>query len=500
MRWLINQFAELLQPAARRFERALAQPEMAQSQVQQTICRRLAASQYGQALKIQTVADWERVPIVTYEDLRPWILADSDWSSRPMLLPGKPRTRSLLTPERIVFYEQTSGSEGAAKLIPYTRSLRQAFNQMFCVWAYDLIRQGPAFSTGKLYFCISPQFDGAHSAGLNDDSEYLDIWLRLLLSPFLVSPQGVHTGITPEQFKYQVCSALLQAESLETISIWSPSFLTVMLNYIEQHRQAFSVKLSRTRQQLLNAPEVCWPQLWPQLKLISCWDSVYAADPADYLRQLFPNTFVQGKGLLATEAPLTIPLIAAEGAVPVLDQVFFEFEDQSGEVYKLHQLQLGETYQVLISQTAGLYRYRIGDSVRVSHFYGQTPCLEFLGRSRATSDLVGEKLHASFVQQVLQQLDLACGFKALAPMLNPCRYVLLLDRADRELALLSQQLDAGLSASPHYRHARCLGQLAPPEVMVSRTMAEALIGQQRWGNRKHPILLTQPLTQRCLIV
>jgi hypothetical protein len=428
------------------------------------------------------------VPIVTYDELRPWILGD----------PGSPQfaqsqNRSLLTPERILNYEQTSGSEGAAKLIPYTKSLRRAFNQMFCVWAYDLIRSGPRFATGKLYFCISPQFDGC-AGGLNDDSEYLDLWLRVFLSSFLVSPSGIHAGITAEQFKHQVCSALLAAASLETISIWSPSFLTVMLDYIQQHRQTLALNLSRSRQPLLNTPDLDWLQIWPELKLISCWDHVHAADPADHLRRLFPGVLVQGKGLLATEAPLTIPLIAAGGAVPVLDQVFFEFEDQAGQVYQLHQLEQGATYQILISQTAGLYRYRIGDWVRVSHFYRQTPCLEFWGRSRDTSDLVGEKLQISFVQQVLSQLALPCRFQALAPALDPCRYLLLLDQSDHDQTLLSQQLDTALSASPHYRHARSLGQLAAPEVVIAGSIAEILAGQQRWGDRKHPVLLTKPLS------
>lgn len=40
----------------------------------------------------------------------------------------------------------------------------------------------------------------------------------------------------------------------------------------------------------------------------------------------FPNVFVQGKGLLATEAPMTIPLIEANGYVPVLDEVFLNLK------------------------------------------------------------------------------------------------------------------------------------------------------------------------------
>lgn len=505
MRWLIQQFAQLLQPAARRFDRALAEPELAQRQIQQQVCRNLTASRYGQFLGINSIADWERVPIVTYDDIQPWIRPDQLGQT------------SLLTPEPILFYEQTSGSQGPAKWIPYTRSLRRSFNQMFCVWAYDLIRQGPAFSTGKLYFCITPRFQGSTQSaqsGLNDDSEYLDEWLRLLLSPFLVSAAGLHTGLSPQAFKHRLCTALLQAERLETISIWSPSFLKIMLDYILTHREILSqeTKLSPVRRRLLTDPDLhsAWPQLWPHLKLISCWDNLYAADQAEGLRQRFPGVLVQGKGLLATEAPMTLPLLAAQassqGTVPVLDQVFFEFEDEQGQIYKLHELTAGSSYQIILSQLGGLYRYRIGDRVRVSGCYHQTPCLEFLGRSRATSDLVGEKLHASFVQQVLQELRLGGSFSLLLPIVEPARYVLLLDRSDFPTPAvpdspvdLAAQLDRALAASPHYRQARHLGQLHPPQVMIAANWAERwlqfqLRAGQRWGDQKLAVL-AQPITQ-----
>lgn len=34
----------------------------------------------------------------------------------------------------------------------------------------------------------------------------------------------------------------------------------------------------------------------------------------------------------------------------------------------------------------GLYRYRLHDLVRVTGFYNQAPCLEFLGRDSLVSD------------------------------------------------------------------------------------------------------------------
>lgn len=496
MRPIIQLFGQLLAPTARRFHQALDNPELTQISVHNHICDRLVASEYGKALGIRSVADWQRVPIVDYDALAPWILGHQKRQQIP------------LTPEPILFYEKTSGSSGAVKWIPYTQSLRRSFNQMFCVWAYDLIFHGPKFSTGKLYACISPQLNPTDSPSLQDDLDYLDGWLRWFLRPWLVMPNGLNRLRDAQIFKHQLALALLQAEKLEIISIWSPSFLQVHLQYIQENRQLLQAELqgrmSHHRLQLLGEDNISWTQLWPNLKLVSCWDSANAADQAKGLQVQFPGVLIQGKGLLATEAPMTIPLIAAGGYVPVLDEVFFEFEDDTGSLHKLHELSMGKEYTIILSQKGGLYRYRIGDRIRVTHYYRHTPCLEFLGRHQAISDLVGEKLHETFVNHVLNSINLQGNhFKSLVPVVNPFYYVLLLDWATETPEIIAQKLDKALSESYHYHRARSLGQLAPPQVFISPQIPD-LLAMHRvrsgsiWGGIKHPILATTPISTEFL--
>ncbi|MDZ8051361.1 MAG: GH3 auxin-responsive promoter family protein [Aulosira sp. ZfuVER01] len=496
MRPIIQLFGQILAASARRFQQALDNPESMQISVHKEICDRLIKSEYGKALGIHSVADWQNVPIVNYDALEPWIPAHN----KPQQIP--------LTPEPILFYEKTSGSSGAAKWIPYTKSLRRSFNQMFCVWAHDLIVNGPKFSTGKLYACISLQLNLPDSQSLQDDLDYLDGWLRWLLRPWLVIPDGLNRLHDPQLFKHQLALALLQAETLEIISIWSPSFLQVHLKYIQENQELLRTELhnrvSRDRLQILSESKIPWTQLWSNLKLISCWDSANAADQAQGLRSQFPGVLVQGKGLLATEAPMTIPLIAAGGYVPVLDEVFFEFEDDAGSLHGLHELSNGQEYTIILSQKGGLYRYRIGDRVRVTHWYRQTPCLEFLGRHQTISDLVGEKLHEAFVHDALNRMNLqGTHFKSLVPVANPPHYLLLLDAAKETPETIAQQLDYALSQSHHYYRARAIGQLAPVQVLISHQIPELLAlhrirSGSIWGGIKHQILATSPINTELL--
>ena len=492
MRPLIKLFSKLLQPSAKQFFQGLENPQITQQSVQREICDRLINSQYGKSLGIQSLADWNLLPIVEYDDIKEWILKEEETD-----------ISAQITPEPILFYEKTSGSRSAAKLIPYTPSLRRSFNQMFCVWAYDLIINGPAFSTGKIYFCISPKLGERENLGLEDDSEYLDNWLRWFMKPFLVSPPGINRLQNATEFKEKLCLTLLKEKKLEIISIWSPSFLKVHLDYIQTHQERLREKLgtliSSKRAKLLLQPKIPWHKLWSELKLISCWDSAQAKGQAEFLRSLFPGVLVQGKGLLATEAPMTIPLISAQGCVPVIDEVFFEFEDENKQIHQLHTIEPEKVYSIIISQKGGLYRYRIGDRICVSHFYLNTPCLEFIGRSESISDLVGEKLNEDFVADVINSLQLeGTFFTSLVPIIQPKpHYLLLLDQANLTSEIIAQRLDEELMQSYHYRQARLLDQLSPAKVLISKEVPEIILRHQvqsgkKWGDIKHQLLINKP--------
>jgi hypothetical protein len=536
IRWLIQLFGYGLRPVVHPFQAALKQPEVAQRKLQRQIFRQFLASDYGQALQkhrgIDAMADWQKIPVITYEEIRDGIEGD-----RPLSLQSI--HHSHLTKEAVVCYERTSGSSGAVKWIPYTRSLLSSFNLMFCYWAWDLITHGPRLQTGRLYFCISPQLQHSQDSqptdrplanALQDDSDYLAPLLKALLRPFWVGLAVPRRVQRVEVFQHALAIALLEAPLLEIISVWSPSFLQVQLDYIRDHREALihQARLTPARVQILQQEQIAWTELWPHLKLVSCWASHHSHAGARQLQGQFPGVWIQGKGLLATEAPLTLPWIQAGGAVPLVNQVFFEFEPEvgfepepevgfepgaepgfepgfgpecepplpSGQMLLLHQVQVGRCYRVVISQRGGLYRYCLGDRVRVTHFYHGTPCLEFVGRSGSTSDLVGEKLQEAFVQSCFAQAGLDVAIAGLIPQLLPQpHYHLLLDgewlRRDlRDPGAIAAELEQALRRNPHYAWARELGQLRSLQVQGVERLAVSLAARSsaRWGDFKYRAL------------
>src|SRR6266849_5958978 len=330
-----------------------------------------------------------------------------------------------LVAEPVLSYELTSGSTAPSKRIPYTRSLRDSFHRMFGLWLYDILTNGPPLETGRFFLRT------------DDDLQFLRRPMSALVRRFLITD--------------------LSAQP-EGISIWNPSTLLLVLDEIDRPLES--------------------------VKLISCWASANARRGADALRAKFPNATLQPKGLLATEAPVTIPLFEASGFVPLLNEVFIELEGDDSRVARLHEAEVGREYALIVSQKGGLLRYRLGDRVRVTHRFRATPCLAFLGRADDVSDLVGEKLSESFVRRVISMIapearygvalprsgvgpptPAACGAGAPPRSAAP-HYTIVVDRAAAPQELLSRRVEIALTESHRYREARLLGQLAAARVVV----------------------------------
>ena len=479
-------------PLARRFDRALKDPVLAQQQVLENIVQDLKETEYGAFYNVNNISDFKKsIPLVNYDDI-------SHWMQRQREEEGK-----IMVVSDVTLYEKTSGSTGPHKYIPYTSELRSSFTRMFLLWAHDLIANIDGLGKGKFYFSISPNFDDERQTdngipvGLDDDADYLGSIWRRILSPFMLANKNLGKIRDPEAFKQALCFSLLECAELETISIWNPSFLTLVLQWISDNRELVLRRIGDSidpdRKQALESETIDWQRVWPKLKLISCWADANAKPLAEKLKDSFPNIIIQGKGLLATEAPMTIPMMNVEGGVPLISDTYFEFLKDDGEsencgasdLITLADLKDGQRYEIVVSQRGGLYRYRMGDQVEVVGKIHNTPTLRFVGRNNRTSDLVGEKLNESFVRDVIQSLPIEnARFQSLMATRNPIdRYVLVLDREVDDIPCIEQMLEKGLQQSYHYRHARALGQLSAAKVMSVPTI-ESVISDHSLENEK----------------
>ncbi|HTL18233.1 MAG TPA: GH3 auxin-responsive promoter family protein, partial [Patescibacteria group bacterium] len=209
------------------------------------------------------------------------------------------------------------------------------------------------------------------------------------------------------------------------------------------------------------------------------------------LGRRFPNASIQRKGLLATEAVVTIPF--AGHHVLAVGSHFFEFVDGDDRVHLAYDLKQGEEYELIVTTSGGLCRYRLQDRVLVTGFLERTPNLKFLGRKGNVSDRFGEKLSESFVNGVVQELidDLPSlpRFVLIGPDETTAgiRYTLYLEGSARPE--ITQRLDSLLRKNPQYALCRDLGQIQAPALFLItaggyETFAHELSKGKRLGDIK----------------
>ncbi len=477
--WLLNGAWQLAcKPAATCFRRAIENPRRAQEKVLRDMLAQNRATGFGRRHRFATIVDARdfqaRVPLQTYDSLAPMIASVARGDGA--VLTREPPTRLL----------PSSGSSAARKLIPYTPAYQRQLARAISPWIYDLMVQRPAIKSGRAFWSVSPRVEtmaGDHQAvpiGFDHDSAYLGKWSRPIARRLLALPPGLEQVTDIDEFRYRQLLHLLACGDLSLVSIWHPSYLTLLLDGLPDQWDRLMRDLGKTcadRERIdylrRTGCESC-EALWPGLRMISCWGSAHAAGALRELEALFPRTEFQEKGLLATEAAVSIPLFDDAGVrvhkILAINSHFLEFLTDDGSSRLADELVEGETYRVVVTTAAGLYRYQLQDRVQVSGMFRRTPTIEFIGKEDSISDYRGEKLSDSFVgdrlRRLLEQQRIEPAFAMLAPdeKVDCIGYTLYLEARAEVPACLGARLDGLLAENPHYRLCRDLGQLAPIRV------------------------------------
>ena len=496
----------LVAPGRRRFEQHLGELESVQ---RARLARWLSAasrSPEGQRRHIRADWSWEefvrQLPVSTYKDYADVITAQRE------------RKQSLLIDSPVMRYQPTSGSTSGVKWVPYTKMFLDELDQVITAWVGDLYRQFPGQGHGTHYWSLSwiPTEMRSQTAGdINDDMKMLSWGKRLLAYLTQAAPQDIALAETSDDSLFATIAYLAADQSLGFISVWSPTFGLGLLEQMSAWRTELVNVLgsghwgARTpRMAGLPCPQssraahllMHWDgalearffeQLWPQLAVLSAWDTAAAAPWAGKLKRLLPHAGFQGKGLWATEGVVTFPF---DGRYPLAYlSHFYEFADAAdGKIFAPWQLREGQDVIPIMTTGSGFARYQMADVIRVEKPLGQVPCFTFLGRNDGV-DLVGEKTSATTAQMVQDQLSLADSMPVTLLALDEARnrtpgYVLLVEcntDAPREAMQrsLAEQVEKALQSNFHYKLARELGQLQHAACVALPNMRAIYLDQCR---------------------
>ncbi|XP_060795297.1 GH3 domain-containing protein isoform X2 [Neoarius graeffei] len=306
----------------------------------------------------------------------------------------------------------------------------------------------PFSSEDTHHLCTSP------AAILQVQNEHDALYLQLLFAL-----KDRHVGVLESRFSCIVLDTfrLLEkhweelADDVESGRISSRLHLDARLRLaLEKRMKPDPVRGAELRTAITEGFEGIALRLWPHLHLIHSTDSGPHQIYGDGLRQHY-----------CRGVPFYSPLYAAsEGLIgvnlwPLQDRrhyllcprsMFFEFlpEEHLDTQHTLNTLSTllmdeveeGKNYELIITNASGLFRYRLGDVVKVVGFHNRCPVVEFLYRPSETLNVRGEKVN--------EALFLAALKKAVAQWPG----AKLMDYCCAESGILG---DSSGGAQPHYQ-------------------------------------------------
>ncbi|MFG2531764.1 GH3 auxin-responsive promoter family protein [Streptomyces sp. NPDC048516] len=238
--------------------------------------------------------------------------------------------------------------------------------------------------------------------------------------------------------------------------------------------------------------------VWPHMRALFCWTTGLASLYMRRLRAEFgPGVAGLPAPVAASEGPVGVALDrhGSAGSLVVTASTYEFVEAESdlrpdAPTLTLDELEPGRDYHVIFSHIGGLYRYAVGDVVRVVDRVDGVPRVEYAGRS-TRSDAAGERLRDAHVIRALASAAQATGLdvRNASCRVNQAdgaaaHYEFALSApgewSERETDRFATLLDSSIGReAPAYATARSTGRLGP--VTLQRLDGEAFL--RDWHTR-----------------
>ncbi|WGV25811.1 GH3 auxin-responsive promoter family protein [Halotia branconii] len=419
--------------------------EKVQTKLLKDILQLQKDTEYGNKynfVKINSVEKFQELhPLTSYEDYYNLIedIANTGNYSR-------------LLAEPILFFQETSGTTGKAKLIPRTQRLSLTFQKSF--------QSVNAIITN--YYCQTKSISIENNRGLALAST----------QPLKTTPSGIPRGtgtsggirqsklfqkvvdlnfsspatvfFIPNYKTAYYCHllfALLEpnltyitanfaSNVLESLQIlereWTQIVDDISAGKINSELEIDSVireelesglKPSPEKSQKLKAEfekgfEGIINRIWTHLSYIQCVTTGSMELYKEKLKFYAGSIPIYSGGYGASEAWIGCNLEPHRDATAYVvnpNSAFFEFipsaeiELAQPQTIRLTSLEINESYEVVVTTVAGLYRYRMGDIVKCVGYYNRSPILEFSHRQGSLLNISGEKVSETEILEAITQ-------------------------------------------------------------------------------------------------
>lgn len=433
-----------------RFLRTCRDVDAGQERVLRRVLAAMAGSDYARRFGLDSVRGprdlTHAAPLVTYEDLRP----DID-----RLCHGE--TSALFAPrQRLHMFATSSGTTARQKLIPVTSEFIHQYRRGWNTFGLKLLSDHRA-AVLRAILQVSGRHDESYTASGVPCGAITGLLARAqkgIVRRFYVGNPALAL-IAEARAKYYTLMRFAVVRDVAFAVTANPSTLIRMAQTADEeserllrdvHDGTVSAELIpdaplryRLEALLKPAPERAReltrlrserghlrPRDYWQIEFLACWTAGSMGHYLERLADWWGPVPVRDIGLLASEGRVTIPL---EDGTPagVLDTqaAFFEFipieqwDHAQPETLTAGGLESGRDYTVVLTNAAGLVRYRLDDVVRVRGWFEQAPILEFLHRAGRVASVAGEKLTENQVVEAVKLATARMGLRSFDFIIAP---------------------------------------------------------------------------------
>ena len=441
------------------------------------------SSEYGLKYsfnKIKSIEDYKNtVPITNYSDYEEYI---------NKMVNGE---TNILINYPVTYFGHTSGTTGSQKLIPVTKKAQGFAAKYMAIltpkFCYNNFKSKYTYGRGLMISDIvmttytkgGTPICSATSGGMKS--------IKAILPLMYTSPIEVMEIKDRESSLYLHLLFALKEKNLMYISAVFVSTILDLLRFLEENYKKLikdiktgsinpSINIdSKVRKKLksLLKPDaaradfleiefskgikgIC-KRIWPKLIYIATVTGANFSVYDDKVNYYTDNVPIYSTAYAATEAMIGInPSDTTIGYVIIPDTAFFEFipiEDSNNlapKTYNINELKINEIYEIVITSYSGLYRYRLGDVIKVIGYYNDCPKIEFLYRKNQILNMVSEKTTedhlTNSIKNTMQSLNLTLlDYTTLADnSISPGRYVFYIEIQEKASLSLKNKIEKTL--------------------------------------------------------
>ncbi len=350
-------------------------------------------TEYGKKYEFSSIKSirefQERVPISSYEDLYPYI---------DRVLRGE---HNVLWPSRITNFAKSSGTTGdKRKLVPVSRESLvkchfQGGRDMFALYIDNYpdtkVFTGKNLSIGGNQ--ESKHFEGNPSAYIANISaivmKNLPSWAQYKRTPGLEI-----TMMENWEEKIKLMAQVTTKENVASMA-GSPMWIILLLQHIFNTKKANYLQEIWPNLEVLFHGSVSFPPYRPIFDLMDRDNSMRYLEVYNATEGFFGLQDVANDPslLLMLNYDIFYEFIPAE-----------DFESENPRVLTLEQVDLNKNYTMVISTSSGLWRYKIGDTIRFTELRPYRFLIS--GRTKHCINIFGEDL---FIDHAEKGLARACS-------------------------------------------------------------------------------------------